>query len=139
MSDPDYDPVAAPAASDDALGDWLDAAGEPGGAPAGMIRVAEDILRERMRQIREKGRTPLHDDAVYGDGPDGSELSQAGAAFAAMAARYGVAASRLYPLDWGKGPKPMGPRAALVRACALIQADIERIDRAAAEEGERDA
>ncbi|MDP3457697.1 MAG: hypothetical protein Q8S09_00355 [Hyphomonas sp.] len=124
---------------DDTLSDWLNASGDPGGAPPETIDAAEDILRERMRQIVEKGRTPEHDDVIYGEGPDATALSRAGAAYAAMAARYGVAACRIYPLEWGAGPKPMGPRAALVRAAALILADIERIDRAAAREAGADA
>ncbi|MDP1555784.1 MAG: hypothetical protein Q8L84_10005 [Hyphomonas sp.] len=140
MVDPDYDPVAAPAFdADDTLIDWLNEAGNPGGAPAETLNAADDILRERMRVIVEKGRTPEHDDVIYGEGPDGSALSQAASAYAAMAARHGVMARRIWPLDWGAGPKPMGARDALVCAAQLILADIERIDRAAAREAGADS
>ncbi|MBS7545672.1 hypothetical protein KHC19_21470 [Ancylobacter oerskovii] len=96
-----------------------------------------DVMNERDRQWNEEGWTPEHDDQ-HADG----ELALAAGSYCEGAARptllrrvAGAAFTvpRLWPrgwsLDWWK---PKDPRRDLVRAAALIIAEIERIDRAAA-------
>lgn len=104
----------------------------PEAREAGSVAVA-DIAAERQRQIDAEGWTPEHDDE-HGPG----ELALAAAAYAE--------ASTLYenPPEYDRPPqtwpferawfKPQGARRDLVRAGALIVADIERIDRAASTE-----
>lgn len=100
------------------------------------------VIAERRRQIEVEGWTPEHDDG-YRPG----ELAQAGAAYALCARRdagalqFGVVSPdgeriadfeigprRIWP--WvGEWWKPQGMRRDLVRAAALILAEIERFDR----------
>lgn len=106
-----------------------------------------DVLAERQRQITAEGWAPDHDDEH-----DGGELAAAGAAYALHAADYlnphsqgdgGDEAPTCWP--WhdavagrGEGPertkpawwKPGSPRRDLIKAGALILAEIERLDRA---------
>jgi hypothetical protein len=100
-----------------------------------MSKAIEDVIAERRRQIDEEGWTPEHDDEH-----DGGELAAAGAAYAINAA------DQLHPMSQGDGGndqpifwpwapewwKPKGPRRDLVRAAALIIAEIEKLDRAEA-------
>lgn len=81
-----------------------------------------DVLSERRRQLFEEGWDVAHDDQ-HGDG------SMALAA-AAYAVHFKHSAGRLWPWDacWWK---PRSHRENLVRAGALIIAEIERIDRLA--------
>jgi hypothetical protein len=98
---------------------------------AGLAAVAA----ERRRQIEVEDWTPEHDDEH-----DNGEMAAAAAAYAFSAytntaARYFAAEPvGFWPWDacWWK---PRTPREDLVRAGALIVAEIERIDRAAAAEG----
>lgn len=87
-----------------------------------------DVLAERQRQITAEGWTPEHDDH-HADG----SLAAAAAAYAFSAAtadRY-LAADPLGFWPWDASWwKPKSPREDLVRAGALILAEIERIDRA---------
>lgn len=100
--------------------------------------VIAEIAAERRRQVEEEGWTAEHD-----DGHDDSQIALAAACYAlpewqrkhikvdAPAARHRKAlAARLWPwsLTWWK---PKGPRRDLIRAAALIVAEIERLDRAA--------
>ena len=93
-----------------------------------------DVLLERQRQIDKEGFELKHDDEH-----DAGELAGAGAAYALFAA------NTLHPYSQGDGfdgeppPgwcwdekwwKPKTPREDLVRAAALIVAEIERLDRA---------
>lgn len=91
-----------------------------------------DVLTERERQQSVEGFTPDHDDDTATDG----ELSKAAASYAEHAS---------FPdhvrRDWPRAPKgwpwrpewwkPTSRRRDLVKAAALILAEIERIDRAA--------
>jgi hypothetical protein len=89
------------------------------------------IAAERRRQITQEGWTPGHDDEH-----DAGELASAGASYALNAACV------LYPLNgtpleeppicwmWDrKWWKPKGPLSDLVRAGALIAAEIDKLQR----------
>lgn len=90
------------------------------GAP--MSNGAVDVLFERRRQSVKEGLDHEHDDEH-----DHGDLAHAGAAYAIEAA--GGNGERLWPFVnyW----KPKDPRRNLVRAAALIIAEIDRMDRAA--------
>lgn len=86
-----------------------------------------EILRERQRQIEVEGWTPAHDD----EHEDGA-LTQAAACYALAAAGHkGSIVTQFWPWQaaWWK---PYSKRRDLVRAAALIVAEIERMDRHAA-------
>jgi hypothetical protein len=94
----------------------------------------KEIDIERNRQILEEGWTSAHD-----DGHEGGEMADAAACYAAgtifevtRPKRLG-GTSRLWPWDltWWK---PKDRRSDLIRAAALIVAEIERLDRAALRE-----
>jgi hypothetical protein len=97
--------------------------------------VLDEIAAERQRQIDEEGWTPEHDDTH-----DQGALAAAGAAYALQGAShsanegwrdiYRKSAGRIWPYDeeWWK---PKDARRDLIRAAALIVAEIERLDRAA--------
>ncbi|ELY6326596.1 hypothetical protein [Cronobacter malonaticus] len=92
--------------------------------------AALDVLAELQRQVTQEGWTPAKDD----DHTDGSLAAAAGsyalhaAASAWGGVSYALPASWPWSVTWWK---PKNPRADLVRAAALIIAEIERIDRAA--------
>ncbi len=104
--------------------------------------AARDVLTERRRQIEKEGWTPEHDDEHAG-----GSLAQAAACYALHAAGRDAWDAQSYqaaspPMDgpsdedtlwpWGRESwKPKNQRADLVRAGALILAEIERRDRAA--------
>lgn len=101
----------------------------PQAAPA-----VRDVLAERRRQQEIEGWTSEHDDEH-----DGGEMAAAGASYALNAA------DQLHPFSQGDGGneqpdfwpwdgnwwKPTNPRRDLVKAGALILAEIERLDRTA--------
>ena len=105
-----------------------------------MSKALDDIAAERQRQISVEGWTPEHD-----DGHKPGDLVQAAVAYAAHAAvgaqvaghrpetYQSVPPPRYWPWDreWWK---PKDQRRDLVRAGALIVAEIERLDRAAAKQ-----
>lgn len=96
------------------------------GASAEVSRLAErDVLAERQRQISAEGWTPEHDDE-HADGG----MAQAAACYALHTEPVGNVGDylRFWPWDaaWWK---PKDRRSNLVRASALILAEIERIDR----------
>lgn len=97
---------------------------------------ARDVLAERHRQINAEGWTPEHDDEH-----DAGDLACAAAAYALAAGdtlnpqsqgdgEYMVEPPVMWPWD-GTWWKPTGARRNLVKAGALLLAEIERIDRAA--------
>lgn len=108
--------------------------------------AANDIIAERQRQISEEGWTPEHDDK-YND----FQLALAAAGYAQNVADYaGEYCQPNSSIDWTDAPepeawpwspvwwKPSNPRRDLVKAGALILAEIERLDRAApAQESEQ--
>lgn len=101
-------------------------ASEPAG---GDVDAWRDVLAERRRQIEAEGWTPAHDDAH-----DKREMARAAACYA-LTWTLSPTDSKYVPhkfwpwsLDWWK---PSDPRRNLVKAGALILAEIERLDRAA--------
>lgn len=93
-------------------------------------RSAKDVLNERNRQKEKEGWTPEHDDE-HGTG----DIALAAAAYARHAAQSednrqinsGYPPDDLWPSGWPW--KPSDRRRDLVKAGALILAEIERLDR----------
>ena len=90
------------------------------------------IAAERARQVAEEGWTAAHDDAHAG-----GELAQAAACYAwssvvAPGEPFSSALLDLWPWDYASW-KPKGRTADLVRAGALIAAELNRVARKAAE------
>ena len=92
--------------------------------------VVAEVAAERERQVSVEGWSQDHDDA-HAD----YELALAAAAYALEAASWrpppgdeAIITERIWPWDasWWK---PKDPRRDLVRAAALIVAEIERLDR----------
>ena len=95
-------------------------------------QAAIDLHAERQRQQSAEGWTTEHDD----DHSCG-EMALAASSYAQYAHRKPIAPA--IPFNWPWEPewfKQQGPRRDLVKAGALILAEIERIDRAAAGKGE---
>lgn len=99
-----------------------------------LTKAAEDVLAERRRQIEVEGWTPEHDDCEnFFD-----ELSAAAACYIISGTKWEdrvkTLLKTLWPwrLDWWK-PQG-GRRRRLVKAGALVLAEIERIDRIKARE-----
>lgn len=93
-----------------------------------MTKAAADVLAERRRQIEAEGWTPEHDDGYKRD-----ELACAAACYCMSS--VGVLFDHfedMWPWDvnWFKRADP---RRDLVKAAALILAEIERLDRARGE------
>lgn len=84
-------------------------------------KAAADVLSERIRQIEVEGWSPEHDDKHRH-----GELAQAAACYAL--GECAVGEEQLWPFDWIWW-KPRGDREDLVKAGALILAEIERLDR----------
>lgn len=95
--------------------------------------VVSDIREERARQVAVEGWTPAHDDQHTGGDLAAAAAAYAFSAYTATTPRYLAAdPSGFWPWDvsWWK---PRGARRDLVRAAALIVAEIERLDRLAVE------
>lgn len=89
-----------------------------------MSKAIEDIAAERQRQIETEGWSIEHDDS-HSDG----ELARAAACYAYDDRKKYKAAA---PVDWPWSQawwKPKTKREDLVRAGALIAAEIDRLDR----------
>lgn len=96
------------------------------------MSVIDEIAAERRRQIEQEGWTPQHDD----DEHDNSEMAKAAACYALPAESRPASSLDAAPRLWPWSPewwKPKGRRRDLIRAAALIVAEIERIDRASAD------
>jgi hypothetical protein len=95
-----------------------------------MSKALEDVAKERRRQLLEEGFTPRHDDQH-----DAHELTRAAISYIRHVQKY--AGNKLYgditaPSTWPWGLnwwKPRTPRRDLIRAAALLVAEIERLDR----------
>jgi len=88
-----------------------------------MSQAEIDVLAERQRQIFEEGHDEAHDDLWTG-----GELAEAGASYA-LASHKPARAPIEWPWESGWW-KPKDRRRNLVRAGALIIAEIDRLDRA---------
>jgi hypothetical protein len=98
-----------------------------------VFQLLNDIALERMRL--EERSPPEHDDVQ-----DMGELARAAAAYALVGAAGSVPghlpirqiltqrSNRCWPFD-ERGPKPRPAREAYLIACALLMAELERIDR----------
>ncbi|MDP3853638.1 hypothetical protein [Phenylobacterium sp.] len=95
------------------------------------MSALDDIAAERRRQIEVEGWSPAHDDAHHS-----GDLSKAASLYAWAAIRPDN--DRRYrgpgfaPPSWpwsAQWWKPGSPRRMLVKAAALIVAEIERLDR----------
>ena len=101
--------------------------------PAGLTPAAEAVLAERRRQVEAEGWTPEHDDEHRR-----GELTMAASCYAMHTALMFEGYPDAYdatktPRPWPWDPswwKPSDPRRNLVKASALILAEIERLDRA---------
>ncbi|WAW38799.1 hypothetical protein O2604_17200 [Pseudomonas aeruginosa] len=94
-------------------------------AQAGQVPQAWlDVQTERRRQVEAEGWTPEHDDLYCA-----AELPRAAAAYILSGANDEAPAIWPFLAKWWK---PRDARANYVRAGALILAEIERLDRAAA-------
>lgn len=80
-----------------------------------------DVVEERQRQRTDEGWTSEHDDEH-----NNHELAHAAVSYAAY---EGPVPPSLWPWD-AKWWKPTDRRRSLVKAAALLVAEIERIDRA---------
>lgn len=100
--------------------------------PDRLTKAAQDVLAERQRQVTAEGWTPSHDDEH-----DGGAMATAAACYAL--GREGVSGVREFVSFWPwdrKWWKPKDRRSNLVRAAALLLAEIERLDRIAGVEGD---
>lgn len=99
--------------------------------PAEMSAAARDVLAERRRQQEVEGWAPEHDD-MHSAG----ELALGAAFYAANAFVPANSSVVLYGWPWHPSwYKKTTPRRDLEKAGALIQAEIERLDRAAEKGG----
>ena len=88
--------------------------------------AARDVLAERQRQVSAEGWTPEHDDKYFAN-----ELARAAACYAVCSeTKWSSHVPQMWPFNrsWWK---PTTERRNLVKAGALILAEIERLDRAA--------
>ena len=97
---------------------------------SGISQGARDVFAERRRQIEEEGFTAEHDEQ-WG----GSELVHAAICY--LDSERGIIRDQYWPWNptWWK---PKDRRRNLLRAAALIIAEIDRLDRLAGEDQEDD-
>lgn len=89
--------------------------------------AASDVLAERQRQVTAEGWTPGHDDEY-----EHGELADAAGCYALSSELFDCAGEPPRPWPWpDEWWKPTNRRRDLVKAGALILAEIERLDRAA--------
>ena len=95
--------------------------------------AVQDVLAERLRQVDGEGWTPEHDDQ-HRD----CELAAAASSYAIAAVSPRAFGENNPPALWPwvkEWWKPTNRRRMLVKAGALILAEIERLDRAAVKKG----
>lgn len=105
---------------------------------SGMTQALRDVVAERQRQVSVEGWTPEHDDQHWEN-----EMARAAECYVShyrgRGWTYDESAPSVYcdeeaPNAWPWDEqwwKPKNPRRDLVRAAALLIAEIERLDRAA--------
>lgn len=92
--------------------------------PLSRLGLALEVHAERNRQVIAEGYGPAHDDQ-HSHG----ELADAAACYAAGSASLETGSGRsVWPRIWAYKPKDR--RRDLIRAGALILAELERLDRA---------
>lgn len=98
------------------------------GAWHALSQAARDVLCERQRQVSVEGYTTDHDDEHKA-----SEMALAAGCYAVSSGSYGAGPDWPLPIwPWAlEHWKPTFGRRDLVRAGALILAEVERLDRAA--------
>lgn len=106
---------------------------------SGTCKAMGDVLTERLRQVSHEGWTAEHDDAHRS-----GALAHAGACYAIHSAAFISKREKFGPgrppVNDGLWPwddewwKPTTPRRDLVKAAALLVAEIERLDRLEAAE-----
>lgn len=121
LVNPDCDYCAG--ARHDYYGDNCQECEPPADAPSSRTAAERDVLAERRRQVEAEGYTPEHDDQYHL-----GELAE----YAAVHAILAAGTSRDWPhldaiCDWPV--KTDEPRRMLVKASALILAEIESLDR----------
>lgn len=89
-----------------------------------MTPAARDVLQERRRQVEVEGWTPTHDDMTHL--PD--ELALAACCYCVADENDAPPAVWPWATEWWK---PKDRRRNMVRAAALLLAEIERLDRTA--------
>jgi hypothetical protein len=95
--------------------------------PINTFNIVMEINQERNRQVNVEEFTPEHDDSTNTD----FELSRAAACYATVPWRRTENGSEV-SIGWPWAEvwfKPGSNRQALVKAAALIVAEIERLDR----------
>ena len=114
-------------------GESIEALDEAQMRELGWVRAsgaAQDVLAERQRQVTAEGWTPKHDDQ-YSNGA----MADAAGCYALHAHDFSKNEIKDFVPAWwpwhAEWWKPTNPRRDLVKAGALILAEIERIDRAA--------
>ena len=103
---------------------------QPGGN--GMTHAARDVLAERQRQIEVEGWTPEHDDAHSLGQMAGAALCYLAEDIPHWARQQAHGCYWPWDAEWWK---PGDHRRNLVKAGALILAEIERLDRMAEKAG----
>lgn len=99
----------------------------PGEPSQPMSMALENIISERERQIEAEGWTQEHDDEHVN-----GEMAGAAACYALASTPKHYGAPHAAKMFWPWAPewwKPTDPRRVLVKAGALIVAEIERLDR----------
>lgn len=96
-----------------------------GAVEVGRGEILVEVHVERVRQITEENFDIDHDNTVNSDG----QLASAAACYA-LADKERVEIQTIWPWAW-KWWKPADPRRNLIKAMALLLAEIERIDRKA--------
>lgn len=93
-----------------------------------LTQAAQDVLAERRRQVDAEGWTPEHDDE-HGNG----EMAIAAGCYALRAHESQRLKEITGPSNWPwdySWWKPSTTRRDLIKAAALILAEVERLDRA---------
>lgn len=91
------------------------------------LRARNDVLAERQRQMDQEGWTAAHDDEHQN-----GQMAAAAAAYALSGSQAMPSGNTTPPWFWpwsAKWWKPTNPRRDLVKAAALLIAEIERLDR----------
>ncbi|WP_131753554.1 hypothetical protein [Burkholderia vietnamiensis] len=108
---------------EDGAEQWKPPRGKPPVWLARDTQAVRDVIGERCRQVDQEGWTPVHDDEH-----DEHEMALAAIVYAESAVGYHASCPDTWPWS-SRWFKPTTPRRDLVKAGALILAEIERLDR----------